>query len=328
MAETRRTNVVIPEVFSGYTFEPWYERSRLFKSGIVMPNTSLNSNLDGGGDTFNFPFWQPLSGDSEIPSETVAQTVNAITADKQIAARQQRTKAWGANAVSAIAAGGEPLDRFGNDVREYWTQEYDKNAFATIQGVYADNVANDSGDLVEDGSAASFVDDGVTAARMKLGENGVAGRSDSDDFVAIAVHPDIYQTMQDNDLIDTVPISNQERVVNLYRGMAVIVDKNAPILSTTPNVYLTTVFKTGALQFGQSSAMYEPTSIERIENKGMGITEVYTRRVFAMHPGGFAWQNSSVAGLSPTYAELRLAANWDRVYNKENIRMVFYTSLA
>ncbi|MCP3680465.1 MAG: hypothetical protein GY782_09550, partial [Gammaproteobacteria bacterium] len=110
--------------------------------------------------------------------------------------------------------------------------------------------------------------------------------------------------------------------------MEVIVDKNLPILSTTPNVYLTVIYKAGALQFGQSSARYEPTSIERVEGVGMGVTEIHTRRVFAIHPAGSAWLNASVAGVSPTDIELATAANWDRAYNQENMRMVFYTSQA
>jgi len=328
MAETRIADVVVPEVFSGYTFEPWYERSRYFRSGIVSMNSGLNSLLDGGGETFNFPFWQPLAGDTNVPSETVSETINNITASKQIAVRQERVKAYGANAISAILAGSEPLDRFANDVREFWTKAYDKNAIAVTQGIYADNVANDSSDLVFDGSASSFTDDGVIDAQGKLGENGVVGRNDSEDYVGIAVHPDIYQTMRKNDLIDFVPISGQTRPIPFYMSMEVIVDKNLPILSTSPNVYLNVIYKTGALQFGQSSARYEPTSLERNEGVGMGVTEVHTRRVFSVHPVGGAWQGASVAGISPTDAELAAAANWDRVYNKENMRMVFYTSQA
>ncbi|MCP3680736.1 MAG: hypothetical protein GY782_10980, partial [Gammaproteobacteria bacterium] len=239
MAETRIADVIVPEIFTGYTFEPWFERSRYFRSGIVQANAGLNTLLDGGGELFNFPFWQPLGGDTNVPSETVAETVNNITASKQVAFRQERVKAYGANALSAVLAGSEPLDRFANDVREFWTKAYDKNAIAITQGVYADNLANDAGDLIFDGSAATFNDDGVIEAQGKLGENGVVGRSDSEDFVGIAVHPVVYERMRKNDLLDFVPISGQTRPVPFYMSMEVIVDKNLPILSTTPNVYLT-----------------------------------------------------------------------------------------
>ena len=327
MAETRLADVIVPEIFTNYTFEPWYERSRYFKSGIMQASSMLNSALDGGGSTFNAPFWQPLAGDTNVPSETVTETINNITADKDIIVRQERVKAYGANALSAIEAGSEPLERFTNDVKKFWTKAYDKNAIAITEGIYQDNIANDSGDLTFDGSAASFSDDGVIDAQSKLGENGVVGRSDSEDYVGIAVHPDIYNTMRKNDSITFVPISGQSRPIPFYMGMEVIVDKHMPIVSTVPNVYLSVIYKSGALMFGQSSARYEPTSIDRQEGVGMGVTEIHTRRVFAIHSPGFAYTGTA-AGVSPTDTELEAATSWDRVYNQENSRMVFYTSQA
>jgi hypothetical protein len=41
-----------------------------------------------------------------------------------------------------------------------------------------------------------------------------------------------------------------------------------------------------------------------------------------MHPRGFAWTESSVAGETPTPAEVQDGANWNRVFEKKNIRIV------
>jgi hypothetical protein len=46
----------------------------------------------------------------------------------------------------------------------------------------------------------------------------------------------------------------------------------------------------------------------------MGAETIYTRRQFAIHPYGIKFTDASVGGEFPTNAELRLAANWDRVY--------------
>jgi hypothetical protein len=40
-----------------------------------------------------------------------------------------------------------------------------------------------------------------------------------------------------------------------------------------------------------------------------------------LHPRGVKFTSSSVAALSPSWAELANAANWDRVYNRKNIRL-------
>jgi hypothetical protein len=62
MAETRIADVIVPEVFTEYTLEDSIYRSRLFNSGIMAVNPALTSLLNGGGTTFNLPFWQDVVG--------------------------------------------------------------------------------------------------------------------------------------------------------------------------------------------------------------------------------------------------------------------------
>jgi hypothetical protein len=103
-------------------------------------------------------------------------------------------------------------------------------------------------------------------------------------------------------------------------GMRVIVDRNAYVNST---VYDSYILKNGALQFGQTNVGYQPTELFRDPSKGFGIDQLYTRRCFAMHPLGTQWtENTVTGGLSPSDANLVLAANWDRVFDKENIGFV------
>jgi hypothetical protein len=328
MAETRITNIIVPEIFTAAALEPSIYKSRFFRSGIIQENPAISGLLAGGGTTFNLPFWQDTVGTSgDIPSETVATTVNNITEAKQIARRQLREKAWGANDLTAVFAGEDPMGAITAKVSEYWAQAYDIAAFKTITGVFADNIANDSGDLVNDisggaGSAAVFSDAAVIDAQAKLGENGTvaAGDLNGGGFGAIIVHPATYALMRKQDLIDFVAISGQERPVEMYMGMSVIVDRNAYVNST---IYDSIIVKRGALEFGQSNAGYLPTELYRNPGTGFGIDSLYTRRVFAIHPAGTAWTENTVTGsISPSDANLALAANWNRVFAAENIKMV------
>jgi hypothetical protein len=328
MAETRLTNIVIPEVFTGYSLEPSIYKSRFYLSGVISENPAISGLLAGGGTTFQLPFWKDVSGGSgDVPSETVAATVDPVTSGKQIARRQLREKHWGANDITAVTAGEDPVNAIAQMVTGYWAQAYDQLAIKTLQGVFADNIANDSGDLVNDisggaGAAAVFNDSAVIDAQAKLGENGTVGRADLNggDFVAIVVHPSTYAVMRKANLIDFVPIGDQQRPVGFYMGMQVIVDRNAPV---DTGVYDTYIVKSGALQFGQSSVGYLPTELDRDATVGFGIDNLITRRVFAMHPAGLQWTNNTVTGgISPSDANLALAANWDRVFNKENIGVV------
>lgn len=327
MAETRITNVVVPEIFTQYTVEPSIYKSRLFQSGAIANNPIINNLLAGGGETFNLPFWKDVGGTSgDVPSETVATTVNNLSSGKQIARRQFREKAWGSNDLAGVLAGDKPLDSLQNMVVNYWAQALEMNAVACIQGVFADDIA-DSSDLVNDisggvGAAAIISDSAVIDAQALLGENGTVGRNDLNggNFAAIVIHPATYAVLRKANAFDYLPIGDQERPVETYMGMVVIVTRNAPV---DTGVYDSYIVKNGAIQYGFTTNGYEATEIDRDASTGFGIDKIYTRRVFAMHPAGMAWQEDTVTGgISPSDANLKLAANWDRVFDAENMGMV------
>lgn len=324
MAETRLANVIVPEVFTGYTLEPSIYRSRFWRSNVIEVTPALTALLNGGGETFNLPFWQDIADDADgVPSETVAATVDNITTNRQSARRQFREKAWGQNAISEVFAGSSGLQTVQGRIVDYWARRYNLMAVATLNGVLADNIANDSGDLVNDISAATpatdqnFSDEGVINAQALLGENGTVGRPDQTDFAAILVHPQVYSYMRNQDLIDFVPISGQDRPLEFYLRMEVLVDSSAPVSS---GVYDTFIFKPGCLQFGVGTTGYIPTETDRVPLTGFGIDQLITRRVVAMHVVGTRWLEASVGGVSPTNAELALAANYDRVFQQQNMR--------
>ena len=51
-------------------------------------------------------------------------------------------------------------------------------------------------------------------------------------------------------------------------------------------------------------------------------TVIINRRRYILHPRGVKFTSSSVAGDSPTNAELETAANWTRVFENKNVRIV------
>lgn len=327
MSETRLTNAIIPDVFTGYTLEPSIYKSRFYNSGVMVSDPAIDALLGGGGEIYNLPFWQDVSGTSgDIPIEGTDATVNNMASAKQAFRKQVRNKVWGANDLVSVYAGDDPMAKLTSMVTGYWGQAFDQIAINSLRGIVADNIANDSGDLVNDissgvGSAAYFSDSGVIDAQAKLGENGTVGANDLNNggFAAILVHPATYAYMRKIDVIDYVPISGQERPLEFYMGMAVIVDRNAYVNST---VYDSYILKNGVLRFGQTGNGYMPTEVARKPLDGFGIDQLITRRTFAIHPIGTAWADTSVAGVSPTDGELYAATNWNRVFSAENMGIV------
>ena len=54
-------------------------------------------------------------------------------------------------------------------------------------------------------------------------------------------------------------------------------------------------------------------------------TVLITRRRYFLHPRGVKFTSASVAGDSPTNAELETGSNWTRVWEAKNVRLVAIT---
>lgn len=321
MAETKLTNIIIPEVYNAYFNENFVTRSRFFKSGAIERSSEIDSKLAGGGSTFEIPFVKAVTATPGVPSETGNQTINNATTGQESIRRQMRTIAFGENSISRIFSGTNTLEKNLTQLTDIWVNDYDKVAIYTMQGIINDNLTNDSGDLcldISDESAAAdkvISDSRILQAQAKLKENGV-GRVDNlnGNFSAIVMHSNVYFYLVNQDAITFTAISGQLRPLAFYHGMEVIVDDNCIRQSESGGyAYTTLILKPGAIQVGYSSNGYESLSYDRVEDRGMGVDQVFSRSVFAVHSPGFAWQGASMAGLSPTNTELAKAANWDRV---------------
>ena len=330
MAETRLTDIIIPEVFYPYIMEESLNRNPFFQSGILAPSPEIVAFLAGGGKTSNIPYWQDLTGDSDVPSETVADTVNELGTDKMIVRRQIRHKAWGANALSAALSGADPVGAIGARVAGFWAKAFQNNLIYCLRGIIADNVADDSSDLVvniatETGTAATSANK-ISATKtieaiMKMGDR-------FSDVKAIAVHSVVYTTMLNNDLIDFVQDSKTNTQIPYYIGLRVIVDDGLPVIAGGVDGYKyhSYLFKPASVGFGENPSKIIPVETYRDPSKGSGIDILYTRRQFAFAPLGFSWNKADNSAITPSDADLYAATSWDRVYNLKNTGVVCIVS--
>lgn len=325
MAETKIADIIVPEVFGPYIMERSLNQSKFFDSGIMVKSPQLSQYLGGGGKTFNIPFWQDLSGATDIPSETVGIEVNKIDTEKMIARRQIREKAWGANSLASALAGSNAFDAIAARVTGFWGKALDTLAIYTVRGVIANNVDADSSDLVVDISSST----GTVVSTNKITApktiEAVMKQGDMfDEITGIAVHSAVYATLVENDLIDYVKDSQSSMSIPTYMGLRVIVSDNLPKLDgvSTEKKYHSYLFKKGALAYGANMGPILPVEIGRDATKGAGIDILYTRRQFAIHPLGFSWVMASDTGITPSDANLYHKDSWDRVYDIKNTGVV------
>ena len=143
--------------------------------------------------------------------------------------------------LASELSGDNALVRIQERAAAYWTRQTQRRLIASLNGILADNVANDGGDMVLDisgaaGAAAEFTTVAVIDAAGTMGNQmgNVAG---------IAVHSDIYRKMLKLDLVEFIPDS-QGRMIASYRGMATIVDDLLPVADGD---YTSVLFAPGAV---------------------------------------------------------------------------------
>lgn len=309
-ASTKIADVIVPEVFNPYVIQRTAELSALVQSGIVVPNPELDRLASSGGRLINMPYWNDLTGDDEVLSDSGALTPAKITAGQDVAVLLMRGKAWSANDLAKALSGDDPMRAIGDLVAAYWARMEQKTLINTLSG--AMGASNMTGNI-HDISAVTDADtiNGITIldAKDKLGDN-------ADKLTAIAMHSKVYTSLQKQNLIQFIPDS--QGVVNIptYMGYRVIVDDGCPVAA---GVYTTYLFGQGAIGRGEGSAPV-PTETDRDSLAGEDI--LINRRHFILHPRGIKFTSTSVAGSSPTNAELATAGNWSRVYENKNIRIV------
>ena len=323
MAVTRLSDVIVPEQFSQYVAQDSLEKSALVQSGIVARNAEIETQLRAGAESFSVPFWKDLSDDeANIASDdpTSLATPRKLGSGKQIVRKAFLHASWSAMSLASELAGSDALARIQNRAAAYWLRQSQRRLVASLNGILADNVANDSGDMVLDisagtGAAANFSAAAVIDAAGTLGDC-------MRDLTAIGMHSATYKAALKADLIQTLPDS-QGGFIQTFRGLGILVDDGLPV---TAGVYTSVLFGSGAVGYGLTDPRIAAgTEVENLPSAGNGGGQqvLHSRVNLAIHPLGFQWKETNVAGESPSLAELALAANWDRVAERKAVPVAF-----
>ena len=323
MAATKISDVIVPEVFNPYVVEKTAELANFYMGGILSTGYDLIDLASVGGKLFNMHFWNDLTGDDEVLTDSGSLTVNAITSAQDIAALHARGKAWGVNDLAkALSGDRDVMGKIGNLVASFWARKYQEVLVSSLKGLIADNTTNDASDMtaniaIEDG-------DNATADNKMSGDVFIDGQATFGDaigqVVGIAMHSVVYNNLKKIDNISFEKESLGDLEITTYRGLRVIVDDKLPKVAGTTSGYKYTsyLFGSGAFGLGQGNAPV-PTETDRDSLAGEDI--LITRTHFIMHPRGIKFTSSSVAGTFPTNTELEAEANWDRVYERKNVRL-------
>jgi hypothetical protein len=332
MANTRLTDIIDVTVFRDLPAVNGVEKTAFYQSGIIAASPLLNDLATAAGKTAELPFWKDLDGSIETNYSTDDPTDIAVpqkvVQGEQISHKAFMNQGWSvADLASELAMGAKAMDQVRARTDMYYQRQFQRRLIASANGVMADNVANDNGDMVVNVAAEST---GAQTADTKFTRNNFTDTvftmgDASDELGVISVHSAIHAQMVKNDDIIFMPDSQGNLTIPTYMGLRVVVDDGLTVTagSTSGFKYLSVLYGAGAFGYGDG-APDVPVAVEREEaqGEGGGIETLWVRKTQIIHPFGF--QNTGTpAAISYTQAELRLAATWDRVVSRKNIPMAF-----
>ena len=330
MAKTAVADIIIPTEFEKYAIERTAELSAFGECGIVESAPEFDALAAGGGREVKMPFWKDLSAARQLLSDAASLTVNKITSDQDIARIHNDAQVWSVNHLAKVISGDDPMQAIIDLVGGYWARTDEGLIVSCLKGMFgaaslAGNLLSIKSETIAGQSSstrlngATFVD-----ATAKLGDRG-------DRLTAIAMHSATEAALRKLDLIDFIPDSEGKMTIKTFQGRRVIVDDNLPLRAGTTDgqVYTSYLFGPGAFARGTAAldgeALQGGFGTEGVELARVPLdsdTVLINRRRYILHPRGVKFTSASVAGDSPTNAELENQANWVRVWENKNVRIV------
>lgn len=342
MAAVRLSDVFEPTVYGSYTAINNPLSSAFVAAGIIASNDMMNAIARQGGRNSTVPFWQDIDPTIE-PNYSNDDPADLAVPNKIGTGTMTARKSWlnqGFAEMDLVTelAGASPLQHIRNRFGTYWMRQMNRRLIASCVGVLAGNVANNGGDMLIDISGDATAG-GVFGANAFIDAAYTTGES-ADSFTGIAVHSMIESRMIKDDQLVTIRDSEGTLVMKTYKGRQVIVDDTLPVTGTgNARIYTSILFGAGAIGFGgvEGSAFALGEGVPKVANEvirkpeaghGGGMESMWERKTWILHPFGFSWVEGSLTEMSPSLADLRLAAHWSRVVTRQQVPIAFIKSRA
>ena len=342
---------IATEVFATDVAERQLQNSAIVRSGAVRLDP-LFSNAADEAEQVRVRSYKPMDRPSTDVPFTGSDNLGAaaITPFKVEQQAEQnhtihRQGVWAESDLAAELARTDPLGYVRSRVSSYWDDYLQSIIHAQIKGVIADNVANDSADMIHDISgAANTAASGTTKFGKSAFLAALQSRGDKgQEFAAVYMHSSVFWPAVDADVISTVVPSDYEGSLlarGFYMGRPVFVDDDLPsgtdaLVGSTGSaengVYSTYILGPGAFSFGRGSRRV-PVEVHRAPLAANASAGEYliNRINWVVHPQGMTLTSTALSGApqgsGPTHTTFETAASWNRVRNRKNVGITVLTT--
>jgi len=325
---TSLSQIITPEIFLPYMVQRTAELTALYTSGIINVDPEFVALANGGGRIINMPFWDDLQGDEEVIIDGSSLTTKNITTGKDAAILHMRADAWKVNDLAKKYSAEDPMRAIADLVAGYRARKRQHMLVSLLTGVYGSGTMTNAINVINspDGNnittANYLTGDTFLDTKQLLGDN-------KEKLVAIAMHSRTETALLKQDLIDFIPVTDGREQLKTFQGLQVIVDDGCPVQTIGGHeVYTTYLFGKGAIAMGESTndepieGGFGSWRLEYGRDPLAGESIMIIRSRFLFHPRGVKYTDASTAAEAPTNPELAMAANWSRVYEQKNVRLV------
>lgn len=341
---TRRSDIIIPEIFTPYLLEATTQRDAFLQSGVVAPMAELNATEDGG-DFVNVPFFNAnLLGDMEPLEDDKSLVPGKITANKQRGVVLHRGRAFESRDLAALAAGADPMAAIGDKLAGYINHHKQKDLLACLEGAFGGLLDAKGGEKdaplidlavgVGEDTPTAMTPTSVLKAQSKLGEVG-------EKLSTIVMHSAIYYSLKERRLIDNVltgngtinkdsstgtmmPAFEGQATIPTFCGLRVIVSDD---VTNKDGNYASYLFSPGAVGSGEQMALRTETDRDILAKSNAMSFDAH----YVYHPIGLDFTadyeiSLGRDGRNPSKTVLAESRNWRLAYELENIGIARITS--
>ena len=323
MAITKLSDVVSAASMAAFTpffNKAYHDNSVFLRSGIAATDPAIAARCAQagfGGKTVNMPFWGDLDGAENVSSDTGDIEISKISAGQDVAVITRRDKAFGITDLAVDLAGDDPMGWIASRLGAYWARRDNVKIIQTLKGIFASGGAG--ANLVYDisgetGAAAVLSKDTLIWAEQTLGDKKA-------NLTAVAMNSRAEALLRTFDVNATAyrPSDATKGTLATYDGKAIVMDDNLGYdsQSKVAEIYL---FGAGAVALNDCPSK-NPFEAGRDPLKNGGEDYVVSRHAGIAHVRGMKWVGTPT-GASPSNTELATAANWSKVYDDKDIRVV------
>lgn len=334
------SDVVFRDELRDYMQVNTAEKTAFFQSGILVNNRDMSTLLASPSNTFTIPWWVDLDASIESNYSNDVYTDIAVPLSVTSSSMQARAaylnEGWNAMNLVKNITNQDPLEFVARRLTNYWQRVAQRRTIATVVGLYNDNIASNGGDMVVD-AGGPITAAAIIRARATMGDYTpqIVTPSGTTALSTIAMHSAVYTELSILNLIDFTPIADQVPEFGRYQNMIVVLDDSMPVIGTDADAkYLSVIFGPGAIGYAEEQDEDDMEyDREPARGNGGGAETLWTRRNFVLHPLGYSFLSATITGtpgtsrpVSANWADLALATNWEREFDRKQVPLAFVTS--